>query len=289
MQEQSGIRKVGRPDGAESYPIGPSGPSGRGAGARFAAGLRAATVRALVAATLLLGACQTTPVTGRSALNLFSVDQDVGLGRESYAQVLAGQNIVRSGPQKAMVERIMSRLIAVADDPGFEWEVALIEDDQTVNAFALPGGKMAVYTGILPVTGSEAGLAVVMGHEIAHVVARHGTQHVTESMILDLGKSGLVALLDAGNYRGIFDAAGTVLVDLPFSRKDESEADHIGLVYMARAGYDPREAIEFWQRMEAQAGGGSQPEWLSTHPSHGTRIEQLRAWLPEAMAEWQSQ
>jgi predicted Zn-dependent protease len=283
MQEETGIPGSGRPEGAESYPIvGPIERMAPRAGARFAGAL------VLSCAPFLFGSCQSTPVTGRSAFNLFSVDQDVGLGRESYAQILAGQTVVSSGPQAEMVERVMSRLIAVADDPGFEWEVTLIEDDRQVNAFALPGGKMAVYSGILPVCASEAGLAVVMGHEIAHVVARHGTQRVTESLVLDIGKTGLIAMLDAQNYSGIFDAAGTLLVELPFSRGDESEADHIGLVYMARAGYDPREAIQFWQRMDAQAGGGSPPEWLSTHPSHGTRIENLQEWLPEAMAEWQS-
>lgn len=229
--------------------------------------------------------CQSTPVTGRTAFNVFTPEQDVGLGREAYQQALAGQKIVTSGPQKEMVERIMSRLVAVADDPGYEWEVRLIQDDQTVNAFALPGGKMAVYTGILPVCQTEAGLAVVMGHEIGHVVARHGTQRVSESLIVDIGTDALLALLDAGNYRDIAQTASTILLELPHSRKHESEADHIGLIYMAKADYDPRETIAFWQRMESGTGGGP-PEFLSTHPSHESRIQQLQELLPEALAEW---
>jgi len=285
MQEETRIAFGARKRGAESYPIRTRRPR---QSPRFDWIGRAILGLSLLLPGGVLAGCQTTPITGRSAFNLFSVQQDVGLGRESYSQVLAEQKIVNSGPEKERVERAMSRLVAVADDPGFEWEVTLVQDDETVNAFALPGGKMAVYTGILPVCESEAGLAVVMGHEIGHVVARHGTQRVTESLLLDLGKNGLIAMLDAENYRGIFNAAGTLLVELPFSRTDESEADHIGLVYMARAGYDPREAIAFWQRMESESGGGSPPEWLSTHPSHGTRVDQLEGWLPEAMAEWQS-
>jgi predicted Zn-dependent protease len=280
MQEGARIQGFGAPEGAESYPIE------RGHESALPALLRRAARHALLLVPALPCACQTIPITGRSALNVFSVDQDVGLGRESYSQVLANQKLVTSGPQKEMVERVMARLVEVADDPGFEWQVNLIQDDKTVNAFALPGGKMAVYTGLLPVCGGEAGLAVVMGHEIGHVVARHGTQRVTQSLLLDLGKNGLIAMLDAENYRGIFNAAGTVLIDLPFSRKDESEADHIGLVYMARAGYDPHEALQFWQRMESQSGGQGPPEWLSTHPSHGTRVQQLEGWLPEAMEDF---
>jgi predicted Zn-dependent protease len=182
-----------------------------------------------------------------------------------------------------MVVRVMNRLAAVAHDPGFEWEVSLIEDGATVNAFALPGGKMAVYTGILPVCQSETGLAVVMGHEIGHVVARHGTERLTSS----LGVDTLLGFLDLGDYAGLVRVGLDVLVDLPFGRQQESEADEIGLIYMARAGYDPREAVAFWGRMEG-AGGGGPPEFLSTHPSHETRIERLRAKLPEAQEAWRS-
>ena len=243
---------------------------------------RTRLVSGLLAAPFLLWACQTTPVTGRSSLNIFSTEDDIQLGRQAFAQVLDQQQLVGSGKERETVERAMTRLTAVADDPGFEWQVELIQDDQTVNAFALPGGKMAVYTGILPVCQTETGLAVVMGHEIGHVVARHGTERITLTMPVDT----IMQLVDLGNYTQIASTSLDVLLNLPFGRKQESEADEIGLIYMARAGYDPREAITFWERMESMSQGGGPPEFLSTNPSHETRIERLKAKLPEALEIW---
>lgn len=236
-----------------------------------------------VAGLAALSACVSTPVTGRSAFNIFSTSQDVELGREAYEEILKGEPIVTSGPEKAMVERAMQRLVGVADNTDrYEWEVTLIEKD-VANAFALPGGKMAVYTGILAVCGDETGLAVVMGHEIGHVVARHGTERVSRRMPIQI----MLELLDAEDYQAIAEASAAVLLELPFSRQHESEADHIGLMYMARAGYDPRESIAFWERM-AQGGGGAPPEFLSTHPSHGTRVRQLQDLMPEALDVWRA-
>ena len=226
--------------------------------------------------------CHSVPVTGRSTFNLLSTTDDVQLGIEAYDQVLAGSRIVTSGPRKEMVERIMSNLVAVAEDPGYEWEVRLIDDDTVANAWALPGGKMAVYTGILPLTADEAGLAVVMAHEIGHVVARHGTERMTRV----LGVGLVTEFLDLGDYEGLAEVGYELLVEMPFGRSAESEADHIGLIYMARAGYDPREAVDFWQRMEAATGSGP-PEFLSTHPSHETRVHDLERLLPEAVAEYE--
>ncbi len=237
----------------------------------------------LGALVLSTAACHTTPVTGRSSLNLFSAQDDIQLGREAYAQVKRDAKLVTSGPRLEMVERAMTRLTAVADDKGFEWEVCLIQDDQTVNAFALPGGKMAVYTGILPICEDETGLAVVMGHEIGHVVAQHGTERMTTSLPIDL----VLSLVNLGDYTQLAQRSLDVLINLPFGRRQESEADTIGLVYMARAGYDPRAAISFWERREASGNGGP-PEFLSTHPSHETRIEDLREKLPEAMEIWRA-
>ena len=239
---------------------------------------------ALVAALVLgLGSgCQTTPVTGTRSFNLFSPQEDVELGREAYTQILAGQNVVTSGQQFQMVERVCKRLVAVSDDPGYEWEVTLIDDPTVVNAFALPGGKMAVYTGILPVCGSEAGLAVVMGHEIGHVIAQHGTQRMSRSM----GAEAILQFVNLGDYRGLAEAGYSLLVELPYGRGDESESDHIGLIYMARAGYDPREAPRFWQRMASGSSGGP-PEFLSTHPTHETRVADLQELMPEALQEYQ--
>jgi len=173
----------------------------------------------------------------------------------------------------------MQKLSSVADQQGFAYDVKLLQDDETVNAWCLPCGKMAVYTGILPVCQDEVGLAVVMGHEIGHAIARHGTQRMSTD---SLAQSAL-GLLGEQNYQQLGAMAYEMLFSLPYGRKHELEADHIGLILMARAGYDPRKAIDFWQRMEA-LGGSSGPEWLSTHPSHGTRIEELNNLMPEAMA-----
>lgn len=237
------------------------------------------TCGALALAPALEG-CQTVPITGRRSVNLLSVDQDVQLGAEAYAQILSQERIVTSGPDLAMVRRIMDRIVAVADDPGFEWEVNLIDNDEVVNAFALPGGKMAVYSGILPVAGSEAGLAVVMGHEIGHVVARHGAERLSRQMGVDV-----VLQLFEIERSVLVDAVQTFALELPYGRDQELEADHIGLIYMARAGYDPQEAVRFWQRMSG--GGGAPPEWMSTHPSDAHRIEQLQGLMPQALQEWQ--
>lgn len=243
--------------------------------ARLRAGL------GLALALLASVACRTAPVTGRRALNLFSTQDDIQLGQEAYAQVLADAKRIEKGKEHDMVVRVMQKLAAVADDAGYAWEVTLIDDPKTVNAFALPGGKMAVYSGILPVCQGEAGLAVVMGHEIGHVVAGHGTERMTSS----LGSELVISFLNLGDYAQLAQLGSEYLFQRPFGRLHESEADEIGLIYMARAGYDPREAPEFWKRMSAGSGGGP-PEFLSTHPSHETRIERLQEKLPEALEVW---
>jgi len=231
----------------------------------------------------LTAGCYTTPVTGRSSLNVFSTADDVQLGLQAYEQVLSEAKVVESGRDHDMVERAMKRLVAVADDRGYAWEVNLLADDKTVNAFALPGGKMAVYTGILPVCKGEAGLAVVMGHEIGHVVARHGTERMT----LALGSSAALSLINLGDYARLGELALDLTLSRPFGRAQESEADEIGLVYMARAGYDPREAVAFWERME-KLSSGAPPEFLSTHPAHETRVQRLQEKLPEALEIWRA-
>jgi len=236
----------------------------------------------LVVLALFLWACHSVPVTDRLSLNPFSPQDDVRIGLEAYSEVLASGKVVRSGPERTQVERVMRRLVRVADDPGFEWEVNLLEDPQ-VNAFALPGGKMAVYTGILPVAGGDAGLAVVMGHEIGHVVARHGTERMTSALGVELALSWA----NLGNYTDLARTCLDLTLTLPFGREQESEADAIGLMYMARAGYDPREALAFWERMDALSSS-QVPEFLSTHPSHQTRIARLRERMPAALEAWRS-
>ena len=232
--------------------------------------------------------CVSTPITGRSSLNLFSPAQDVALGREAYAEILAESRVIRSGPELRRVQRVMERLVDVADDRGYEWEVNLIDEPEIVNAFALPGGKMAVYTGMLAACPTDDALAVVMGHEIGHVVARHGTERMSRSASIDL----ILSAADASQYGGGARLL-LALAERPWGQRQESESDHIGIIYMARAGYDPRAAPDFWQRLDAAAGGGGESSgfvgqietFLSTHPSHATRVRDLEAWLPEALAE----
>lgn len=233
-----------------------------------------------------------------SGFNTFSVADDMELGRVAYHETLAESAVVSSGPQAEQVRRVTARLVeaALVDAPGFArdfaWEATLIDAPDTVNAFCLPGGKMAVYTGILPVAQSDAGLAVVMGHEIAHATLRHGTKAVSRQQVFAGGIAALDLILRGSDrdpeYATAAAAVGTALVGLKFGRSAELEADRVGLITMARAGYDPREAVGFWQRMAAQSGGGQGPEFLSTHPSHGNRIEQIESLLPEALAIYQA-
>lgn len=242
----------------------------------------------LLAPLLVLTACETTPITGRKSFNMFSLQDDCELGATAYSEFTAGESIITTnfgadGKWKQTVEAVMVNLASVAEEQGFEYEVKLIEDDGTVNAWCLPCGKMAVYTGILPVCEDETGLAVVMGHEIGHAIARHGTQRMSTDSLAEIG----LAMIANQEYAQYIPAAYNVLVQLPYGRTQELEADHIGLILMARAGYDPRLAVDFWARMDA-LGGGSTPEWLSTHPSHATRIEELEALMPEALAIYQS-
>ncbi|MBI3819025.1 MAG: M48 family metallopeptidase [Planctomycetes bacterium] len=240
-------------------------------------------------------ACSTVPYTGRSRMNIMGKDTENQMGFQAYQEVLGAEKIVQSGSSAEMVKRVASRIAAAADrdaqqrgEPlGFDWQVSLIESSQ-VNAWCLPGGKMGVYSGILSVAKSEAGLAVVMAHEVGHAVARHGGERMTQQLgaqiALGLADLGL-SKTDQTTHDTVMAALGTgsqVAVLLPFSRAHESEADHIGILLMAEAGYDPREAPKLWERM-VQLGGDQPPALLSTHPSHETRIQQLNGWVPEAM------
>jgi len=174
----------------------------------------------------------------------------------------------------------------------FEWDVTVIKDDKTANAFALPGGKMAVYTGIFPVAKTEAGLAAVMGHEVVHALARHGAERMSQGQLTNAALQVAGAVLGAGGGNPVLGQAtmaalgvgAQVGVLLPFSRAHESEADYVGILLAADAGYDPRESVGLWERMAQLSGGGGPAEFLSTHPGHDTRIEQLKSWMPEAMA-----
>jgi predicted Zn-dependent protease len=232
------------------------------------------------------------PETGRKSHVAMSTHEEASLGVQSYQQVLAQSESINSGPELEMIKGVASRLATATGQAGadFDWQVSLIRSSQ-VNAFCLPGGKVVVYTGILPVTQNESALATVLGHEMAHATSRHGSQRVLEQNLAQTALTGVAMSLSDMDYdkqRAVMGALGAGAqfgVLMPFSRKHESEADHIGLHYMARAGYDPRESIRFWQRME-NAGGAQPPEFLSDHPSHGTRIQQLEAEMPKALEEY---
>lgn len=232
------------------------------------------------------------PFTGRSQLRTMTVDQELQLGLQSYQQILQDnrQNLVTTGPVVDAVREIGARIARAAapEDPGFEWAFNVIDSPQ-VNAFALPGGYTAVYTGLIPVAQNEDGLAVVMGHEVAHALAHHGAERMAQQNMQRIVGAGVAAGsggMDYGAQRavmGVFGGISQYGFALPFSRKHESEADYIGLILMARACYDPREAPRLWERMAA-AGGASPPEFQSTHPSPETRISDFQRWMPEAVA-----
>ena len=237
-----------------------------------------------VLALSVLAACESVPITGRSQLNLISEGDEVAMGAQAYKEVVGKAKVSGDSVANAQVTRVAQRIIAVSERPSLPWEVKVIDDKQA-NAFALPGGKIAVYTGILPITKDDAGLAAVVGHEVGHVLARHSAERVSQQMVAQgLGGALVSGVLGTDpqtsqQVAGLF-AQGLLL---PWGRKQESEADHIGLILMAKAGYDPRAARDLWVRMAAASKDSSRPpEFLSTHPSEETRIRQIEEWLPEA-------
>lgn len=233
-----------------------------------------------------------TNEAGRTARVGLSTEQEQALGMQSFQQVLQESDVVTSGAEYEVVTRVAQRIAKATGERGrdFQWSVALVRSDQ-VNAFCLPGGKIVIYTGILPVAANEAGLATVMGHEVAHATSRHGAERVFKQRATDTLLTGVQVSMSDMDYQqqraimGALGAGAQYGILMPFGRDHEIEADQIGLLYMARAGYDPRESIDFWQRM-AEAGGGQPPEFLSTHPTHGTRIQRLEQFMPEAVEEF---
>jgi metalloendopeptidase OMA1, mitochondrial len=242
--------------------------------------------------TLMLCGCATTPITGRSQLMLVSEAEETALGVEAYREVLQKEPVTRDPRYTVPVQRIARRLEAAANRPDLRWEVSVIEEDKTVNAFALPGGKIGVYTGIFPIAQTETGLAIIMGHELGHVIARHGAERISQQMGAQLLGSVLAIGFQASPYANtIMSAYGLgaqVGVLLPYSRLQESEADRIGLVLAAKAGYDVQAAVGVWQRM-AKLSGRRPPPFLSTHPTPESRIEDIKKFLPQAMAQFRPQ
>lgn len=246
----------------------------------------------------LLYACATVPVTGRKQLSLVSSAEINQMSATQYAEVVKTGPLSTDQQQTQLIKKVGGKIQKAVEQymaekgmsdqlAGFAWEFNLIKDDQTVNAWCMPGGKVAFYTAILPICKDEDGIAVVMGHEVAHAIANHGRERMSQGLIAEFGLSTIGAAMGQNPTatQQIFMQAvgmGTNVGMLKFSRSHESEADHMGLIFMAMAGYNPSSAPKFWERM-ATLGGGQQPEFLSTHPSHETRIKDLEGWIPEAM------
>jgi len=247
------------------------------------------SLRSVLLLLLAFAACKSVPYTNRKQLVLVSASEETALGQSAYTDALSKAKISGDAEATAMVKRVGARIAAVSERPDFNWEFNLLDDPQTVNAWCLPGGKVAVYSGILPIAGDEDGLAVVMGHEISHALARHGSERMSQGLLAQLGGVALSAAMatkpDATRQLAAqaYGAGATVGVLLPFSRAQESEADRIGLILMAKAGYEPGAAVDFWGRMAAAAGGkDSTPEFLRTHPADDKRIKAIQEQLPEA-------
>jgi predicted Zn-dependent protease len=246
--------------------------------------------------------CRTVPLTGRKQLSLMPSSQVQSMSYSQYDEVLRTSKVITGTEQSKMIERVGNRIKEAVETyltehhsskllEGYEWEFSLIESE-AVNAWCMPGGKVAFYTGILPVCQDEEGVAVVMGHEVAHAIARHGSERMSQGMVTQLGGVALAVALEdkpvetQALFLGAYGVGSQVGVLLPFSRMHESEADQMGLTFMAMAGYDPRKAPEFWTRMSSMSSGGQPPEFMSTHPSHSTRIDNLNEWMPDAMLHY---
>ncbi len=253
----------------------------------------------LIAVFIGVSACKVNPFTGQKTLNFYPNSQIFPSAFAQYDQFLTENKVIKGTSESQMITKVGQRISAASERwlaangyPGYlkdyKWEYNLV-NDEAVNAWAMPGGKIVFYTGILPITQSETGVAVVMGHEVAHALADHGAQRMSAGTLQQLGAvAGNVAISDP-EKRNLFNQAygvgSQVGVMLPFSRSHETEADRIGLQIMAIAGYNPEEAADLWRRMKAQSGGQSPPEFLSTHPSNDTRINNLTAWAPLAKEE----
>jgi predicted Zn-dependent protease len=255
---------------------------------------------AAVCLVLLFQDCAEVPITPRSALHLVPESELLSMSLQQYDDVLKKNKLSTNTREVEMVRRVGNRIAKAAEAflaetgeqdkiKNYHWEFNLIQDDKTVNAWVMPGGKAAVYTGILPYTQNETGLAVVLGHEVGHALADHGNERMSQALLANMGGIALsVALSQRPQqtqqlFMAVYGVGANIGFILPYSRLQESEADRIGLTLMARAGYDPREAIPFWERMRKQEGKSSPPEFLSTHPAPETRIADIKKYLPEAL------
>jgi predicted Zn-dependent protease len=258
-------------------------------------------IRYLFAACALffIASCSTVPITGRSQLSLIPGSSMLSMSLSQYDTFLKEHKVSTDRAQTDMVKRVGSRIQNAVERyfaskgmssrlASYKWEFNLVEDKE-VNAWCMPGGKVVVYTGILPVAQGETGLAVVLGHEISHAIAEHGNERMSQGLLAQFGGMALAEALSAKPaatqqlWMTVYGVGAQYGAILPYSRIQENEADHLGLIFMAMAGYDPRESVTFWQRMSAQKGGNAPPEFLSTHPADATRIENIKGLIPEAM------
>lgn len=257
--------------------------------------------RCILIACIFVFGCATNPFTGKKTMAFVSNDSLFPSSFAQYNQVLGESKIIKGTAESEMIKRVGQRIAIAAETwlnangyqgylNKYDWEYSLIESDQ-VNAWCLPGGKIAFYTGILAVAANETGIATIMGHEVAHALANHGQQRMSSGMLQQLG-AGAVAIASSSEtveeqqlFMAAYGLSSTYLGALPFSRKHETEADKIGLILMAMAGYNPDEAPRLWERMKSKSGGASPPEFMSTHPSNDTRIKTLKDLIPKAKAE----
>jgi predicted Zn-dependent protease len=243
----------------------------------------------LILAAFVGAACSMVPFTGRKRFLLVGEASELQMGAQAYQDVLAESNLSTDLREVGRVRTIGGRVAEATGKDDYAWEFNLIEADTVANAFCLPGGKVAVYTGIMELASSDAELATVMAHEIAHAIARHGAERMTQMLMVELGGIALDEALDNQSERTLelaqvaYGIGTSLAYILPYSRTHESEADHLGLIYMAKAGYDPRAAIDFWRKMQQKYGDQEPPEFLSTHPNSDTRIADLQKWMPEAL------
>jgi predicted Zn-dependent protease len=235
---------------------------------------------ALIALALLAAGCAQAPVTGRQQLILLPQSQISQIGAQAAQQVVQEKGVAHDARLDPMIQRVGTRIARVSDMPNLNWRFVLINDD-TPNAFALPDGFVGVHTGLFDVIDTEDQLAAIIGHEIGHVTAQHHNERLSRQTATDTAVS-IIAGQVSPSWAPLLAQAATLGVVLPFTREQEAESDHIGIIYMARAGYNPQAAVEVWQRFETM--GGAPPEFLSTHPSPGNRIEELQRLMPEAMA-----
>jgi predicted Zn-dependent protease len=238
---------------------------------------------------VFLAGCATAPYTGRQQVILVSEGQEMSLGEDAYRHILRDSVLSRDRDAERIVRKVGERIARVAEKPEYQWEFSVVNDPEMVNAFAVPGGKVAVYTGIFSAAKDEAGLAVVLGHEVAHALLRHPAERMSQGMLVQSVGAGLGVALSktpalANQVLQAYGMGAGVGLLLPFGRAQETEADRVGLILMAKAGYDPRVALEVWERMEKKdAATKAPPEYLSTHPGYQTRVQNLRGFIAEAL------